>query len=232
MHSLIISAVGSDRPGIVSELSGTITSHGGNIEKSRMTRLGSDFTIIMLVTVDPKWEESLVIALQAINELSITTKGTEPNTVAGENCQISLSGADNEGIVKVLSKYLEEKSINIIEMDTHISQAPISGSPLFNLNASVSIPGEVDGRDIQSDLSQGALVGGSLRRLPLACLPSLGFHRSGPLQEGAPLGAAVHLFNGNFVHHGRGVLLLRCPACNAAVLADYRDGSDRAVYFR
>ncbi len=163
MNSLIISAVGSDRPGIVSELSGTITSHGGNIEKSRMTRLGSDFTIIMLVTVDPKWEESLVVALQAIKELSITTKGTEPNTViagenckdtAGENCQISLSGADNEGIVKVLSKYLEEKSINIIEIDTHISQAPSSGSPLFNLNASVSIPGEVDGRDIQSDLSQ------------------------------------------------------------------------------
>ena len=156
MHSLIISAVGSDRPGIVSELSGAITSHGGNIEKSRMPRLGSDFTIIMLVTVDPRWEESLVVALQAIKELSITTKGTEPNTViagenckdntAGENCQISLSGADNEGIVKVLSKYLEEKSINIIEMDTHISQAPISGSPLFNLNASVSIPREVDGR--------------------------------------------------------------------------------------
>ena len=163
MHSLIISAVGSDRPGIVSELSGTITSHGGNIEKSRMTRLGSDFTIIMLVTVDPKWEESLVVALQTIQELSITTKGTEANTViagenckdtAGENCQISLSGADNEGIVKVLSKYLAEKSINIIEMDTHISQAPISGSPLFNLNAAVSIPGEIDGRDIQSDLSQ------------------------------------------------------------------------------
>ena len=156
MHSLIISAVGSDRPGIVSELSGTITSHGGNIEKSRMTRLGADFTIIMLVTVDPKWEESLVVALQAIKELSITTKGTKPNTViVGESCRhILLSGADNEGIVKVLSKYLEEKSINIIEMDTHISQAPISGSPLFNLNASVSIPSEVDGRDIQSDLSQ------------------------------------------------------------------------------
>ena len=163
MNSLIISAVGSDRPGIVSEISGVITSHGGNIEKSRMTRLGADFTIIMLVAVDPRWEESLVVALQAIKELSISTKGTEPNTViagenckdtAGENCQISLSGADNEGIVKVLSKYLEEKSINIIEMDTHISQAPISGSPLFNLNAVVSIPGEIDGRDIQSDLSQ------------------------------------------------------------------------------
>ena len=88
MNSLIISAVGSDRPGIVSEISGAITSHGGNIEKSRMTRLGLDFTIIMLVTVDPKWEESLVVALQAMKELSISTKGTEPNTViAGETAR-------------------------------------------------------------------------------------------------------------------------------------------------
>ena len=86
MHSLIISAVGSDRPGIVSEISAVINSHGGNIEKSRMTRLGSDFTIIMLVMVDPKWEESLIVALQAIKELFITTKGTEHNTFIKRNC--------------------------------------------------------------------------------------------------------------------------------------------------
>ena len=154
MNSLIISAVGSDRPGIVSELSGAITSHGGNIEKSRMTRLGSDFTIIMLVTVDPKLEESLVVALQAIKDLSITTKGTEPNTViAGENCQISLSGADNEGIVKVLSKYLAGKSINILEMETHISNAPVTGTPLFNLLAIITIPDNTDLAEIQSDLT-------------------------------------------------------------------------------
>ena len=163
MNSLIISAVGSDRPGIVSELSGTITSHGGNIEKSRMTRLGSDFTIIMLVTVDPKWEESLVVALQAIKELSITTKGTEPNTViigencqvtAGENCQISLSGADNEGIVKVLSKYLAGKSINILEMETYIAPAPVSGTPLFNLKALTTVPENMNLTEIQRELNQ------------------------------------------------------------------------------
>ena len=55
MNSLIISAVGSDRSGIVSEISGIITSHGGNVEESRMSRLGSDFAIIMLVSVDPDW---------------------------------------------------------------------------------------------------------------------------------------------------------------------------------
>ena len=134
-----------------------------------MTRLGSDFTIIMLVMVDSKWEESLVVALQAIKGLSITTKGTEPNTVitdencqvtAGGNCQISLSGADNEGIVKVLSKYLAGKSINILEMETHISNAPITGTPLFNLLAIITIPDNTetipdntDLAEIQSDLT-------------------------------------------------------------------------------
>ena len=155
MNNLIISAIGSDRPGIVSELSGVITSHGGNVEESRMSRLGSDFAIIMLVTVAPDWEESLEVALKSITELTITTKPTKlPQVSDGRQFRIDLSGADNEGIVKVLSKYLAEKSINILEMETHTSQAPVSGTPLFNLNAFVSIPNDVEEKLIQADLSQ------------------------------------------------------------------------------
>ena len=155
MRNIIISAIGTDRPGIVSELSGVITSHGGNVEESRMSRLGSDFAIIMLVTVAPDWEESLEVALKSITELTITTKPTKlPQVGDGRQFSINLNGADNEGIVKVLSKYLAKKSINILEMETHISQAPISGTPLFNLNATVSIPSDVEEKGIQSDLSQ------------------------------------------------------------------------------
>ena len=155
MTNLIITAIGSDRPGIVSELSGIISTHGGNVEESRMSRLGSDFAIIMLVSVSTDWEESLEVALQSINDLTISTKPTKIREL-GDNkkYKINLNGADNEGIVKVLSKYLAENSINILEMETHISQAPISGTPLFNLNASVSIPNEVEEKGIQSDLSQ------------------------------------------------------------------------------
>jgi len=64
LNNLIITAIGSDRPGIVSELSGIITTHGGNVEESRMSRLGSDFAIIMLVSVSTDWEESLGVARQ------------------------------------------------------------------------------------------------------------------------------------------------------------------------
>ncbi len=155
MNNLIITAIGSDRPGIVSELSGIITTHGGNVEESRMSRLGSDFAIIMLVSVSTDWEESLEVALQSINDLTISTKLTQIQEI-GDNkkYKIGLNGADNEGIVKVLSKYLAEKSINVLEMETHISHAPISGTPLFNLNASVSVPNDVEETVIQSDLSQ------------------------------------------------------------------------------
>ena len=153
MNNLIISAVGSDRPGIVSEISGIITSHGGNVEESHMTRLGADFTIIMLVQVDSKWEESLVVALQAIQELSFITKSTQSHTViTGENCQIYLNGADNEGIVNVLSNYLAKKSMNILDMETYISNAPVAGTPLFNLIAITTIPDNTNLTKIQSDL--------------------------------------------------------------------------------
>ena len=155
MRNIIISAIGTDRPGIVSELSGIITSNGGNVEESRMSRLGSDFAIIMLVTVASDWEESLKVTLKSITELTITTKPTNLSQVGdGRQFRIDLSGADNEGIVKVLSKYLAEKSINILEMETHTSQAPVSGTPLFNLNAFVSIPNDVEEKLIQSDLYQ------------------------------------------------------------------------------
>ena len=155
MRNIIISAIGTDRPGIVSELSGIITSNGGNVEESRMSRLGSDFAIIMLITVAPDWVESLEVALKSITALNITTKPTTLLQVGdGRQFSINLNGADNEGIVKVLSKYLAKKSINILEMETHISQAPVSGTPLFNLNASVSIPHDVEEEVIQVDLSQ------------------------------------------------------------------------------
>ena len=52
MNSIIISAIGLDRPGIVSELTGIINNHGGNIEESRMSKLGMDFAVIMLFSLN------------------------------------------------------------------------------------------------------------------------------------------------------------------------------------
>ena len=155
MNNIIISAIGVDRPGIVSELSSIITNHGGNVEESKMTRLGSDFAIIMLVAVKQDWADgSLEIALQAIDGLTIITKSTNKKTSTGTQYQIDLSGADNEGIVNVLSKYLVNKTINILDMETYISNAPITGTPLFNLRAIAEVKEGIKSLNIQTDLNQ------------------------------------------------------------------------------
>lgn len=154
MKNLIITASGSDRSGIVSEISGVITTHGGNVEESRMSRMGSEFAIIMLISISIDMEESLLVALQSIKGLTISTQYTDVKDVSDANkYQIDLIGADNEGIVKVLSEYLAKKSINIIELDTHITYAPISGTPLFNLKAIILLPENKNSEKIHTDLT-------------------------------------------------------------------------------
>ena len=46
---LAVSAIGSDRTGMVHELTRVISECGGNISESRMAGLGSEFAMLLLV---------------------------------------------------------------------------------------------------------------------------------------------------------------------------------------
>ncbi|WP_446915921.1 glycine cleavage system protein R, partial [Klebsiella pneumoniae] len=75
------SALGEDRPGIVNELARMVADTGCNIEDSRMTVLGGDFAIILLV--DGRWNElaKLEAALPGLERrmgLAISAKRTHP----------------------------------------------------------------------------------------------------------------------------------------------------------
>ena len=48
--NLVISALGNDKPGIVNALSKAILDQGGNISESRMTVLGGEFAMMLLVS--------------------------------------------------------------------------------------------------------------------------------------------------------------------------------------
>ena len=96
----------------------------------------------------------MLISLESIKELSIITKETNSKKIVkGDFFNIELNGADNEGIVNVLSDYLVEKSMNIQDMDTNISNAPITGTPLFNLRALIEKTKEINLIEVKNDLS-------------------------------------------------------------------------------
>ena len=46
---IAVSAIGTDRTGLVHELTKVISDCGGNISESRMASLGSEFAMVLLV---------------------------------------------------------------------------------------------------------------------------------------------------------------------------------------
>lgn len=159
-QQLLVTAVGEDRPGIVAHLAEVITHHGANLEESRMAILGGEFAAIVLVSVADDKVEELVKDLDGLKKesISITTKKTKPLSADRfknyRSYELILTGADHEGIVHRVATYLRDQGINIESLDTEVSAAPISGTPLFNLNAFVTAPPSLSIEDLRKHLDE------------------------------------------------------------------------------
>ena len=140
--NIILSVIGPDKFGIVSNISEIVKNHSGNIEKSRMTRLGDYFTIMVLVTINSNNIKDLKNELSndsnyqiSINELSNNVQNIKQDLYT-----IHLNGLDNEGLVYKFTNELASLNINIEELKTNIENAPMSGLTLFSLTAKISHP--------------------------------------------------------------------------------------------
>ena len=56
---------------------------------------------------------------------------------------ISVIGADHEGIVHHVAEYLAELRIQVDDMETHVTPAPVTGTRLFSMQAEVQSPPEI-----------------------------------------------------------------------------------------
>ncbi len=110
MSELVITAMGEDRPGLVDELSNALTSHDLNIEDSRMSVLGGEFAILMLVSgggdsIDafikevPELEQTLGMKLLA----KATRKKPEMPTLAPYTVEVV--SMDHPGIVRDIASF-------------------------------------------------------------------------------------------------------------------------------
>ncbi len=142
---LVISALGEDRPGIVNELAKMVADTGCNIEDSRMTVLGGDFAIILLV--DGRWNElaKLEAALPGLERrlgLAIVAKRTHPARREGNLLPYSVEvvSLDHPGIVHQLANFFSSREINIRDMATTTYSATHTGTPMFSVQMTVDVP--------------------------------------------------------------------------------------------
>ena len=140
MNHIIIKGIGPDKPGIVASISGIVTSNNGNIEESRMIRLGSEFSIIMMISIPNEFEKKLSDDLELIDGIKFYLTQTKklPSTHTPTHV-IHLTGGDTEGIVHKMSDVLTSMRINIIEIITDTKNAPITGATIFQMMAKINL---------------------------------------------------------------------------------------------
>ena len=163
--NFVLTLTGPDRIGIVDRVTGLLLARGGNVETSRMARLGGEFAVLMFVAMPEGPFAGLGADLEAL-----AAEGYKVGTTPAERTyaeahpgwrpyQIEVRGADHEGIIHEVAHYLSERGINIESADSETTLAPVSGSPLFAMTARVVVPPDLSDRGWEAGLEE---IGGRL----------------------------------------------------------------------
>jgi glycine cleavage system regulatory protein/folate-dependent phosphoribosylglycinamide formyltransferase PurN len=142
--SLIVTAIGSDRPGIVSLLSERAQGFGANWAGSRMTNLAGQFAGMVHFEVPAANAEPLAQALQALEtsglRVVIAKSETSPAPAGRRMVKLELAGLDRPGIVRDLSRSLAEQGVSIDDLHTEIVSDGASAEHRFKVKALLVVP--------------------------------------------------------------------------------------------
>ena len=154
--NLVISALGNDKHGIVNELSKTILEYGGNITDSHMMVLGGEFAMMLLVTGNQDCIKNINSKLEEIGKsLGLTLIAKETQLHESDKTrlpyQVSVVSMDHPGIVHDISDFLSNRNLNIEEIETKTYPAAHTGTPMFSLDMTISVPADSSVRTLREE---------------------------------------------------------------------------------
>ena len=146
-EQLVITALGDDRPGIVDELSNALFKHKLNIEDSRMSVLGGEFAVLLLVGGSKESIDAFVADVAGLEEklkmkLLVKLTSSIPAQRSLVPYTVEVVAIDNPGIVHKLANFFSSRQINIVEMNTERYAAAHTATPMFAVNMTIGIPAD------------------------------------------------------------------------------------------
>jgi glycine cleavage system transcriptional repressor len=144
-NRLILTVVGPDQVGLVQKISEFIARHSCNIEDSKMAVFCGEFALIVLISGESANLVKIAndhgqLEIETGLTISIKTPATRKSAESFLPYKLTVSCMDHPGIVYRLSGVLSNFGINIESMETKTYSAPVSGTPIFNLEADLSVP--------------------------------------------------------------------------------------------
>jgi glycine cleavage system regulatory protein len=164
MIDLVLTLIGPDRPGLVEAVAHTVAQRGGNWLESRMINLAGQFAGILRVEVPPGQADDLARALEALGSTGLRVVAKSSPRAAGDapvtaatrprGLDLELVGLDRPGLVREISQLLARQDINVEELTSDRSSAPMSGEMLFRANARVKVPAHIDAGQLRASLER------------------------------------------------------------------------------
>jgi glycine cleavage system regulatory protein len=157
MADLVLTLIGPDRPGLVEAVAEPIAAHGGNWLESRMAHLAGHFAGILRVEVPDAKAGALTDALRRLEARGLrVTVESAPGVAAAprRTLVVDLVGLDRPGIVHEISHVLAQRGVNIEELATDRTPAPMSAELLFRSRARVNVPEGLDAAELRMRLEK------------------------------------------------------------------------------
>ena len=142
---MVISAIGSNKMEVVPDLTKLILDCGGSITESRMTALGDEFAMLLLISGNwhsmSRMEQGLDRLAEA-NGLIIQIRRTEPKKLRKDLLPyaIDLVCLDQPGIVHEIAQFLTQRNIELGEVTTRSYTATRTDTAMFSVHIFINIP--------------------------------------------------------------------------------------------
>lgn len=160
----IITAYGPDRPGLVSSLAKAVFDAKGNVENTRMARLGNDCNVMMLVSFANATPEDHRAFAQAADEIpGLTVKVRPTRAIRRSDAdavdtsrwrRVFLHGTDFPGLAYQMTSFLASNGINIEMMNTDTQPSPFGDDELFTIDAVIEIQPDVSLRAFKRSMDR------------------------------------------------------------------------------
>jgi len=144
-NNLAIIAMGRRSRGLVVELSRIVTDCECSIEDSRMTALGEEFALLMLVRGSWSALARLDTALNRAEkqlELTVTVRRTGDHEPQDDLLPylVEVVTLNRPAVVHHLSQFFADREISIEELASHSYSAAQTGARMFSVSMTIGVP--------------------------------------------------------------------------------------------
>lgn len=158
---LVITAVGTDRPGICNQIVHLVTQSGCNIVDSRIALFGNEFTLLMLLSGNSNNITRVETTLPIIGQehgLITMMKRTSPHQEPSHSytVEIFVESDDKKGITEQFTQFFADRDIGLASLSAQtIDKHKVNrDNNLFQIAMSATVDAEYNLMELQEEFNE------------------------------------------------------------------------------